>query len=79
MNNLNVKAGAPWQRGLLYTAADIILIKGVLVLEIPILLPLFENRSLLVFQKEKKRYYFFLYVLSQSSGTIKDKLKAYFW
>ena len=59
MNNLNVKAGAPLQRELLYTAADIILIKGVLVLEIPILLPLFENRSLLVFQKEKKRYYFF--------------------
>ena len=77
MNNLNVKAGASLQRELLYTAADIILIKGVLVLEIPILLPLFENRSLLVFQKEKKRY-FFLYVLSQSSGTIKDKLKAYF-
>ena len=59
MHNLNVKAGAPLQRGLLYTAADIMLIKGVLVLEIPILLPLFESRSLLVFLKEKKRYYFF--------------------
>ena len=78
MHNLNVKAGAPLQRGLLYTAADIMLIKGVLVLEIPILLPLFESRSLLVFLKEKKRVLFFLYVLSQSSGTIKDKLKAYF-